>query len=330
VAGDGNCLFRAIADQMDGNPENHPKYRKRICEYIETNRFDFEPFIEDDEPFDEYLGRMKRTATWGGQMEIQACSLAYSINVTIHQLSKPRWDIVNFPASQVKTVHLSYHQGEHYSSVRKIGDETIKHGAPKEIKIFDSSKPVFRPQREDEKKVYVTHEEQTVVDVSGCQNREFVRQLLIENFGDINATIEFILMVGPDNVEFQHEFLQEKKLETDTKRKKSNLPTTLTTCTTTTSTTTTTSATTSEEPGLENKKNKNARVDTNSEKENQPSIHPKLLKFQEHNLSNKERQERARLEKIQLQPEKPFSLSTTPTEAVDVTDIAQDLGSMQI
>jgi len=211
VAGDGNCLFRAIADQMDGNPDNHPKYRKRICEYIEHNRIDFEPFIEDDEPFDEYLARMKRSATWGGQMEIQACSLAYSINVTIHQLSKPRWDIVNFPISQVKTIHLSYHQGEHYSSVRKIGDETVKYGAPKEIKIHDSSKPALRPQREEKKKVYITPEEQTVMDVSGCQNREFVRQLLIENWGDINASVEFILTVGPDNVEFQHEFLQEKK-----------------------------------------------------------------------------------------------------------------------
>jgi len=57
----------------------------------------------------------------------------------------------------------------------------------------------------------MTPEEQTVMEVSGCQNREFVRQLLIENWGDINASVEFILTVGPDNVEFQHEFLQEKK-----------------------------------------------------------------------------------------------------------------------
>jgi len=70
-------------------------------------------------------------------------------------------------------------------------------------------KPALRPQRE-EKKAYMTPEEQTVMEVSGCQNREFVRQLLIENWGDINASVEFILTVGPDNVEFQHEFLQEK------------------------------------------------------------------------------------------------------------------------
>jgi len=156
VAGDGNCLFRAIADQLDGNPDNHPKYRKRICEYIEINRLDFEPFIEDDEPFDEYMTRMKRNATWGGQMEIQACSLAYSCNITIHQLNKPRWDMATFPASQVKTIHLSYHQGEHYSSVRKIGDENVKYAIPKEIKLVDTSKSALWPQRE-EKKSIVTH-----------------------------------------------------------------------------------------------------------------------------------------------------------------------------
>jgi len=281
-------------------------------------------------------------------MEIQACSLAYSINITIHQLSKPRWDIVNFPTSQVKTIHLSYHQGEHYSSVRKIGDEAVKYGAPKEIKLHDSSKPALRPQRE-EKKVYITPEEQTVVEVSGCQNREFVRQLLIENWGDINASVEFILTVGPDNVEFQQEFLQEKKLE-DVKRNSANYPTIsktkpttnttkTTTTTTTTKTTTTTSTnttTTSEELECEIKdkdKEKNTKIteDINSEKENQPFVHPKLAKFQGDNLSNKERKEKLRCERITQQPEKPFPPSPSiPAEAVDLTGIVQDLGSMQI
>jgi len=342
VAGDGNCLFRAIADQLDGNPDNHPKYRKRICEYIEINRLDFEPFIEDDEPFDEYMTRMKRNATWGGQMEIQACSLAYSCNITIHQLNKPRWDMATFPASQVKTIHLSYHQGEHYSSVRKIGDENVKYAIPKEIKLVDTSKSALWPQREEKKaSSHITFEEITVMEVSGCQNREFVRQLLLENWGDINATIEFIFTVGPDNIEFQHDYLQEKKLGTDAKRHSSppTITTTITTITSTTSTTSTTTSTTkSEEPELENKdksnkKNKKngAEVDTNSEKENQPFVHPKLAKFHGDNLSNKERKEKARIEKLTQQPpEKPFPTSTIPAEVVDVTDIVQDLGSMQI
>ncbi len=63
-------------------------------------------------------------------------SLGFQVNIIIHQLDKPRWEvnsilvhrfgwfilifqqqIVNFPVTQ-KTIHLSYHNGEHYSSVR--------------------------------------------------------------------------------------------------------------------------------------------------------------------------------------------------------------------
>jgi len=244
VAGDGNCLFRAIADQMEGNPEVHAKYRKRICEFIETNRYDYEPFIEDDEPCEEYMVRMKRNATWGGQMEIQACSLAYSINITIHQLGQPRWDIINFQISLVKTIHLSYHQGEHYSSVRKIGDESYKHVVPVEIKLQDSLKPVPKPVnlKEEKKKVTITPEEQMVMEVSGCMNREFVRQLLIENWGEVNATVEFILTVGPDNYDFHNEYLQEKRAEA--KQPKKNNTTTTTTASTSTASTSTASTST--------------------------------------------------------------------------------------
>lgn len=52
VAGDGNCLFRAIADQLEGDPTKHATYRKKICEFIQLNREEYEPFIEDDETFD--------------------------------------------------------------------------------------------------------------------------------------------------------------------------------------------------------------------------------------------------------------------------------------
>lgn len=52
---------------------------------------------------------MKTDGTWGGQMEIQAASLAYMVNVTIHQLGQPRWDTINFPPDITKTIHLSYH-----------------------------------------------------------------------------------------------------------------------------------------------------------------------------------------------------------------------------
>ncbi len=44
VEGDGNCFFRAIAHQVDGEQNNHAIYRQKLCDYIDEN--------------EEYLGEL--------------------------------------------------------------------------------------------------------------------------------------------------------------------------------------------------------------------------------------------------------------------------------
>ena len=41
---DGNCLFRAISDQISGDQNNQAKYRKNIVEYMKANNDEFAPF----------------------------------------------------------------------------------------------------------------------------------------------------------------------------------------------------------------------------------------------------------------------------------------------
>ena len=53
VAADGNCFFRAIAHQIEGDEEEHSRYREMVVEYIMQHREDFEPFVEDNVNFDE-------------------------------------------------------------------------------------------------------------------------------------------------------------------------------------------------------------------------------------------------------------------------------------
>lgn len=81
--------------------------RQQIVDYIEAHREFFEPFIEDDEPFDKYCSSMRKNARWvcrslgqivelttvlqGGNLEIQAASMNYHINVHIYQLDRPRY-----------------------------------------------------------------------------------------------------------------------------------------------------------------------------------------------------------------------------------------------
>ncbi len=119
VAGDGNCLFRALADQLYNAPERHAEVRTRIMQHIEAHADDFAPFVEDDEPFEKYCRSMRKAGTWGGNIELQAASVCFQVNVHIYQLGLPRWDVVNHPAP-ARALALSYHTGDHYNSVRPL------------------------------------------------------------------------------------------------------------------------------------------------------------------------------------------------------------------
>ncbi len=59
MATDGNCMFRSIADQIEGNTDHHHRYRGQIMDYIAANEEYFTPFIEDDETFEDYVSRMR-------------------------------------------------------------------------------------------------------------------------------------------------------------------------------------------------------------------------------------------------------------------------------
>eukprot|EP00752_Nemacystus_decipiens_P004306 g3935.t1 len=121
IQGDGNCLFRSLADQFEGRPQDHSDIRAKVMDHIESNRDSFEPYMEDDESFDDYLGRMRGDAEWGGHQELVAASQLFKANVVVHQLKAPRF-FIPFEKARL-TIHLSYHGEHHYNSVRAIGDE---------------------------------------------------------------------------------------------------------------------------------------------------------------------------------------------------------------
>jgi len=119
VKGDGNCLFRTMADQMEGREDNYMTYRQRIVEHIIDNREYFEPFIEDDEKFDDYVKDMIRDAVWGGNLEIQAFSMLYQRNVVIHRLDQAPYMVPSIHKT-TRTIHCSYHLGVLFDS-KKVG-----------------------------------------------------------------------------------------------------------------------------------------------------------------------------------------------------------------
>ena len=58
--GDGNCLFRALSDQLYGTPSHHLRLRQDICGWITAHKTRYEPFVEDERGFDVHLQCMRK------------------------------------------------------------------------------------------------------------------------------------------------------------------------------------------------------------------------------------------------------------------------------
>lgn len=201
VTADGNCFFRALADQLEGDEEEHVKYRSMAVQYILRNREMFEPFIEDDVPFEEYCQSMEKDGTWAGHMELQAASLVARTNICIHRSMSPRWYIRNFDDRGVGMAHLSYHDGEHYNSVRLKEDSCEGPARPIVIQADgDISMKSHQEKVADgkskggaAKNIINAGSIKLVIAGTGCENAERVEQVLREVDGDVNAAIEFLV-----------------------------------------------------------------------------------------------------------------------------------------
>ncbi|KAL8234128.1 hypothetical protein R6Q59_020228 [Mikania micrantha] len=201
VTADGNCFFRSLADQLEGDEHMHEKYRKMVVQYIMKNRESFEPFIEDEVPFDEYCQSMEKDGIWAGNMELQAASLVTHSNICIHRKSSSRWYIKNFSDFDARMIHLSYHDWEHYNSVRLKEDTCdgpampiiIKADADLSVKSQKPNAAVSNANGGPAKAFIQSESIRTVKAGSGCENEEKIQQVLLQVNGDVDAAIEFII-----------------------------------------------------------------------------------------------------------------------------------------
>eukprot|EP01118_Nematostelium_gracile_P017281 TRINITY_DN7332_c0_g1_i1.p1 TRINITY_DN7332_c0_g1~~TRINITY_DN7332_c0_g1_i1.p1 ORF type:complete len:311 (-),score=68.00 TRINITY_DN7332_c0_g1_i1:70-915(-) len=121
MASDGNCLFRAISDQIYGDPEMHDQVRERCMDYMTAERDHFSQFIVED--FEDYIARKRKNKTFGNNTEIQAIGEMYNRPVEIYtcDVNGIRVDPINLFHGEYKTenapLRLSYHHGNHYNSV---------------------------------------------------------------------------------------------------------------------------------------------------------------------------------------------------------------------
>ena len=137
VVGDGNCLFRALSDQIDGSCSNHELYRQSVADYMVLHREDFEPFVEDDVPFDEHIASMRTTRTFAGNDAIVAFSRIHAVHIIIHQLNSSCLHFHGSDRLDARQLHISYHNGNHYNSIRWLEDGNNETARPANVYIKD-------------------------------------------------------------------------------------------------------------------------------------------------------------------------------------------------
>ena len=130
---DGHCLYSAVAHGL--SPEEvkrsgpfSPTYqnvRYTAADFISKHPDDFAAFLE--EPLEIYTKKIKDTAEWGGQLELQAIARAYNVDIHVLQsdgrVEKIESDAAD-SASKSQVVWLAYYRhsfglGEHYNALRK-------------------------------------------------------------------------------------------------------------------------------------------------------------------------------------------------------------------
>ncbi|KAA3458622.1 OTU domain-containing protein 5-like isoform X1 [Gossypium australe] len=113
---DGNCLFRAVADQVYGDFEAYHLIRQMCIDYMERERDHFSQFIT--EGFTSYCKRKRREKVYGNNVEIQALSEMYNRPIHIYSYSIESINIFHGSYNtDTPPIRLSYHHGNHYNSL---------------------------------------------------------------------------------------------------------------------------------------------------------------------------------------------------------------------
>ena len=126
---DGNCLFRALSDQLYfDHGAAHDDIRTDICHYLQAHESDFCHFLvldDDDVPpeeqdaldFASYVNKMRQDGEWGGNVELVAAARLYQRSIVVYSVDLDTYRI-DCDKPSGPDMMVSYHDNDHYNSVR--------------------------------------------------------------------------------------------------------------------------------------------------------------------------------------------------------------------
>eukprot|EP00825_Cyclidium_porcatum_P015769 TRINITY_DN1903_c0_g1_i2.p1 TRINITY_DN1903_c0_g1~~TRINITY_DN1903_c0_g1_i2.p1 ORF type:complete len:668 (+),score=151.99 TRINITY_DN1903_c0_g1_i2:92-2095(+) len=181
VGMDGNCLFRAVSDQIYGDEQFHKNIRRVCVDYIEQQKEFFEKYtFGGPNKFLSYVTHKRNDGAWGEDVEIQALSEIYDRPIDVYAYSDiPLRRFNESKRNQLIPISLSYHGQSHFNSLRQIIDqdfqkkwgqlETLAFNKIRQIKQLQDQ--LKDPQMSNSEQIKI--ELQQLVDYQTLQRKEF-------------------------------------------------------------------------------------------------------------------------------------------------------------
>eukprot|EP00931_Biecheleriopsis_adriatica_P121099 TRINITY_DN96179_c0_g1_i1.p1 TRINITY_DN96179_c0_g1~~TRINITY_DN96179_c0_g1_i1.p1 ORF type:complete len:207 (+),score=37.33 TRINITY_DN96179_c0_g1_i1:46-621(+) len=117
VGADGNCQFRALADQLYGSEDHHAAVREQVVNQLRAAAEHYRGFVPGR--FEDYLVDMSRDGTWGDHVTLQAAAdvLGLKIHVLTDHLSEAFIEVLPKQQQSSKILKLIFWAEVHYNSV---------------------------------------------------------------------------------------------------------------------------------------------------------------------------------------------------------------------
>jgi hypothetical protein len=156
IEGDGACFFRAVADQLYGNQNEHLEIRECAVYYIMNRRPEFEPFLAPEaqptrscrksncnsphsnsenskDLFVQHLIKMLRPSEWATHLEVQATASSFGLEIHIHRPDQEMAQLIkgNLEGREgkLRRVDICFDQSaRHYWSTRPVLKESVTVG----------------------------------------------------------------------------------------------------------------------------------------------------------------------------------------------------------
>ncbi|PWZ23990.1 OTU domain-containing protein [Zea mays] len=122
IEGDGNCQFRALADQIFRNPDYHKHVRKAVVKQLKEFRKHYEGYVPME--YKVYLKKMKRSGEWGDHVTLQAAADRFAAKICLLTSFRDTClvEIVPRDATPTREFWLSFWCEVHYNSLYAVED----------------------------------------------------------------------------------------------------------------------------------------------------------------------------------------------------------------